>query len=759
MNPRLLRSSVTVATVCAFLCVATTLLLPRRMSVHASELPVTYSGQVAHILYSNCATCHHAGGAGPFSLLTYEDARRWGPQIATVTRSRYMPPWLPEPGYGDFADNRRLSDGDLALIQRWIKDGMPAGDLAQSPLPPEFPSEWTLGQPDLVLSMPLPFTTPADGTDVFRNFILPYPLTSTRYIRAMEILPGGPGMASPAAAVHHANVLVDRTGSYRKQHPEDWQQGIAGMELVVDAGSTFDPDSHFLFWKPDSPAIVEAPGMEWRLDAGDDLILNMHLKPTGKPETIQARIGLYFSEKPATQHPMLLQLEHDAALDIPAGASSFVIEDQLELPVAVKVLGVYPHAHYLGKDLAAYAILPDGKKQWLVWIRDWDIDRQSIYRYKSPLLLPRGSIIHMRYIYDNSAGNPRNPHTPAIRVKAGNRSEDEMGHLWLQVLPVDATTDGRPLTAHNDARLLLEEAWMASRLRKDPSDAMALYNMAAAESEDGKRSDAVKLYRRILDHNARDARTWTALGAALESNGDADGAASAYEQTLSIEPNAEDARFDLAQLEMTREQYSEAEQQLRQLLKRNPQDAAAHSELGLAFLRQNKQAEARSEFEQALALDSQNALALRSLGEMAIVDGNLPEAVARLEAALQQDDNADTHEKLAMAYAQSNRLNDATSQLQRAIQLDPGDAEAHSLLAQVYGSGRHFAEAIREQQQALVIDPSDADGWNNLGVLHAQGGDKADARNDFQRALALSPALAAAAENLRQLGGTGAHAH
>ncbi len=204
----------------------------------------------------------------------------------------------------------------------------------------------------------------------------------------------------------------------------------------MPSGDSFDPDSHFLFWKPDTPALVEAEGMPWRLDAGNDLILNMHLKPTGKAEMVDATIGLYFTDKPPTAHPMLLQLEHDSALDIPANDANFVIEDQLKLPVDVQVLGVYPHAHYLGKQMEGYAILPDGTKKWLVMIRDWDIDRQSVYRFAAPLYLPAGTELHMRYTYDNSAANVRNPNSPPIRVRAGNRSVDEMGHLWLQVLPV-----------------------------------------------------------------------------------------------------------------------------------------------------------------------------------------------------------------------------------------------------------------------------------------------------------------------------------
>ena len=707
--------------------------------VQAAEAPVTFSRQIAPILYKNCVTCHHPGGAGPFSLLTYEDVARRGKLIETVTQSRYMPPWLPEPGYGDFAESRRLPDADRELIKRWVEAGMPQGDLADAPKAPVFSSEWQLGQPDLILKSDSSMVVPASGSDRFHNFILPVPLTATRYIRAMEIKPGSPQV------VHHANVLIDRTASLRRAHPADWKQGVDGMEITVPSGDSFDPDSHFLFWKPDTPALVEPTGMPWRLDPGNDLILNMHLKPTGKPETVSATIGLYFTDKPPTVHPMLLQLEHDSALDIPAGDANFVVEDQLKLPVDVQVLGVYPHAHYLGKEMEGYAVLPDGKKKWLVLIRDWDIDRQSVYRFAAPLFLPAGTVLHMRYRYDNSTANVRNPNDPPIRVRAGNRSGDEMGHLWLQVLP------GPGKDLKEDPRIPLEKAWMENRLRKDPNDHTALYNLASVEMNEGRYRPAAGLFQKAVDRDPNDALTRTALAAALDGAGDWQQAKAEYEKALSIDSADTNARFDLGQLELRHEDFPAAEANFRQLLAGNPADAEVHAALGAVLAAMARDAEAQRELEAALALDPKNFDALYNLGSIEADRENSARAIDLLEQALKQKDDFDARQLLAAVYAQSGQLADALREFQAAQELRPNDAGSHLALARVYAQMGEIPKAIREQRAALAIDPANPGDWNDLGVLQVHSGDKAAAREAFEHALKLDPQNEAARANLSRL--------
>src|SRR5581483_4128503 len=155
------------------------------LAVPVCAAPVTFNQQIAPIVYKNCSPCHRPGEAAPFSLLGYEDAKQHAAQIAAATKRRYMPPWLPEPGHGSFAEERRLTDGEINLIQQWVEQGSPAGPAAGAPKPPKFSDEWQLGPPDLVLRVSQPFQVPADGPEIFWNFILPVPITTTRWVRAI----------------------------------------------------------------------------------------------------------------------------------------------------------------------------------------------------------------------------------------------------------------------------------------------------------------------------------------------------------------------------------------------------------------------------------------------------------------------------------------------------------------------------------------------------------------------------------------------
>jgi tetratricopeptide (TPR) repeat protein len=421
-------------------------------------------------------------------------------------------------------------------------------------------------------------------------------------LKAIEIRPGDKRL------VHHANVLVDREESGRRLEKEPGA-GFGGMELIIES-EAFDPDSHFLFWKPGSPPYVEPDGMALRLDKNTDLVLNTHFQSSGKSELIQPTLGLYFTDKPATMHPMLLQLDNDRKLDIPPGEKNFLVSDDFTLPVDASVLAIYPHAHYLGKDLLALATLPDGTKKTLIHIGSWDLNWQAVYRYKEPVDLPAGTTISMRFTYDNSADNIRNPNQPPKRVLAGNRASDEMAHLWLQVLPRESAD------ATLDPRLPIQEALALHHIQNDPEDFEAHYNLAALLQLKGEMSGAVLQFSEAVRIRPEDSTANNALGAVLLASGHLDGAIVHLNTALKGRPDYFDAHYNLGNALAAQGDFPRALLHFRAAVRLNPQDAMAEANLGSALAETGNLKEARLHFERALQIDPKNELARENLEQL-----------------------------------------------------------------------------------------------------------------------------------------------
>jgi tetratricopeptide (TPR) repeat protein len=586
----------------------------------------TFDKDVAPIVFQHCAPCHHAGGIGPFPLLNYSDVSKHADQIVTVTQSRYMPPWPPEHGIGEFAGDRSLSPEQIRLISDWVKQGKPQGAAFDLPVPPRFDSAWQLGPPDLVLKMDKGFLLAAAGPDIFRNFILRSGVTRTRYVRGFEL------HMNNSRVVHHANVVLDRTQALRKRDGVDGQPGFEGMDVITEAApDSFDPDSHFLFYKPGSFLTFEPPDMAWTLDPGTDLVLNLHLQPTGKPEMVQAEVGLYFTDRAPTRHPMLVQLEHDGALRIPAGSRDFSVTDSLVLPVDVQLLAVYPHAHYLGKQMDAWAILPDGKRVSLIRILDWDINWQAVYNYRKPLFLPKGTRLEMRISYDNSEQNPRNPNHPPRLVTAGNRSQDEMGHVWFQLLVV---TNGK---TDQDPRLPIQEAVMRRRLEKYPADFLAHYNLAALLQSEGKLPEAISLYQTALRESPTSATAHNSLASALLMQDDLPAAIAELHQALACDPNYVSAHYNLAHALAVTGDLAQSAVEFRAVLAADPDDAAANADLGAIEYKLHDYEAALKHLRRAAQSRPADADLQTNLGTVLAITGDLAAAQQAFEAALRLD--------------------------------------------------------------------------------------------------------------------------
>jgi Flp pilus assembly protein TadD len=591
--------------------------------------PVNFNKDIAPLVFQYCSPCHRPGEAAPFPLLSYADVRKHAAQIVVVTQRRFMPPWQPEPGYGEFAGERRLTADQLKLIVDWVKDGCSEGNPADLPPAPQFTEGWQLGPPDLIVQIPEPYRLAASGGDIFRNFVLSPSLRETKYVRAIELRPGN------KRVVHHANIWIDRRQGLRRQDGKDGQPGFPGMNVSTEARSdSFDPDSHFLSWKPGSVLQLVPEDMSWRLDPTTDLIINLHLQPSGKEEMLQPTIGFYFSSHPPRLHPMLLQLEHDGALDIPPDSRDFAVEDHLTLPVDVEVLGIYPHAHYLGKQVEAWATQPDGTRTWLIKITDWDINWQAVYAYRTPVRLPKGTTVSMHITYDNSASNPRNPNQPPKRVRTGPRSEDEMGHVWLQVLPKQES-DGDP-------RILLQEALMRRRLERYPGDFMAHCNLGEVFLMSGQSREAFTNFEQAVRADPYSATARSGLGASLLAQGRMDDAIRELKATLLIDPARLTARLNLARALGAKGDLSGAEAELIGLLKQKPDNVDVRLGLGVVYFTQKRYEEALPHFREAARLRPGDADILTNLGALLAIHGDLPGAVKSLEEALRLNPNHET---------------------------------------------------------------------------------------------------------------------
>ena len=612
----------------------------REQATHA----VTYSRHIAPILDRHCVSCHRPDAVAPFSLSTYADVRARARLVATATRNRAMPPWKPAPGIAGFLGERRLSDEEIDIIQGWVAAGAPEGAPNELYEPLSRPDGWVRGEPDLVVTMEAPYLLPAAGEDVYRNFVVRVPTAHARFVRAIELKP------ATTRGIHHARILVDGSGSARRLDGADPLPGYDDRH--VDRAQF--PAGHFLGWAPGTVPNEVPDRLAWRLDPRTDLVLKTHLVPRGEPTPIQVSVGFFFTDTAPTATPAVVQLGSQT-IDIPAGASAQVVEDRYRLPAGVDLLAVYPHAHFLARQVQADAVLPDGAVRPLLRIDDWDFAWQDEYRYVQPIRLPAGTVVAMRFVFDNSAGNPRNPTRPPRHVRFGPRSTDEMAELMLQVLPIHPgdrpalvrdvaqhvarvvlAGSRRALAAAPDSALLqervgndlvavgrLDEAvrHLQAAVRIAPDRASAHYRLGTVRAMTGSAAGAMESYRRALALQPDFVEAHNNLGGLLHLSGDLDEAVRHYRRTLELDPAHANAHFNLGNILLGAARFAEAEIAFRGTLAVRPTFADAHVGLGRALAAQGRIAAAVEAYRAAVRLDP-----------------NLPEARGLLERALARQD-------------------------------------------------------------------------------------------------------------------------
>ncbi|MFN7975488.1 MAG: tetratricopeptide repeat protein [Acidobacteriota bacterium] len=635
--------------------------------------PATFNRDVAPIVFERCVSCHRPAQAAPFSLLTYEDARQHARQIAQATATRFMPPWLPEPQEDPacaFRGDRRLTAQQIETLASWASNGAPEGAASDLPLVPEFSAGWQIGEPDLVVQIEKPFEVPAAGRDVFRNFVLPVPVEATRYVRAIELIP------TVWKVVHHATLRVDRSRECRRLDDQDPLPGWDGMIW----GDAEWPDGHFIGWTPGRVPLRDDGSPPWRLKPGTDLVLQLHLVPDGRPEAVSVKVGLYFTDKAPVRDAAVLRLG-SLVIDIPAGSSDYAIADRYVMPVDADLLGLYPHAHYLGRTIEARATLPDGSARTLVRIERWDFNWQDEYRYATPVALPKGTVLDLRIAYDNSAKNLANPHDPPVRVKYGFHTDDEMGDLVLQLLPrngSDLAALQRDIAA-KDA--LLEIAYYEDKVRETPGDGDARTTLGLRYLVTGRTEEGLRELRRAVQDAPGSARAQLNMGAALQAQGDVDGAIAHLRLAIGSKPDYAEAHFDLASALAAQGKLDEAAASFRAAIDANPSLARSHFGYGVFLRARNDLAGAMTEYREALRLDPTLAEAAYNLGNALASTSDLAGALAAFQQAVDaRPDFAQAHQNLGTALAQSGRRDEALAQFREAARLAPGwDAPQQSL--------------------------------------------------------------------------------
>jgi hypothetical protein len=432
----------------------------------AGETEPTFSHDVAKIIFDKCTLCHRPDSSGPFSLITYDDVRRRAQTIEAVLDSEYMPPWKPVDHGIPFANSRNLSSHEELTIRQWIDAGCPEGDRDMTPAPPAFNDGWTLGTPDLVVQMNGEFLIPADGPDIYRSFVFPLNLPEDKWVKAVELRPRA------QSSVHHAIFFLDTTGNARQLDGVDGKAGISGMGFLADFGGESKLDTSVrrsALWERfrgrAAPADTKGdqayrvnnaiarglggyvpgslpnllPGdLAMPLPGGSDIVMQTHFHPSGKAETEQAELALYFADQPPSKQLVPIQIPamfgFGANIRIPAGESDYRVSDSITLPVDAQAIGVAGHAHYICREMKLTAASPLGETTVLLEIDDWDLDWQDQYLFANPIDLPAGTVLHCEIVYDNSTDNPENPNHPPREIRWGRGSNDEMGSVTLMTV-------------------------------------------------------------------------------------------------------------------------------------------------------------------------------------------------------------------------------------------------------------------------------------------------------------------------------------
>jgi hypothetical protein len=431
---------------------------PAAQVAAATSAAPTFFKDVLPFLHAQCQKCHSPGQAGPFELLTYDDAVEWAELAIEEIEARRMPPAQIESEL-DYSWTKPPTAVELAMLRQWVAAGKPEGDPAEAPALPPLPDysafQEDLGPPDIVLEQPEPTQLGSHGNDVYRNIMFPLNRDEDLRLRAIQFLPGNRKVVHHALIGHLPRATAEEAvrkhgGRDGFSHPDDRAGGFQDSHgigfRVPPVRDDGQPRAAFVGGFVPGVRATAAPGdAAVVIPAGCDISVQVHYVRTGKLETDSSRVGIWLAKQPPPKVTNMIYLSGDFAV-VPPGVTDFRVRGSYTLPQDADFVGVVPHAHQLARWVEIRATLP-GEKQPLLLLRvpQWDYNWQSPYQLKEPHRFPAGTRFDAEVSYDNSAANPRNPFKPPQNVWHNETIHDEM------LLPMFTFASEKPLDAKGDS--------------------------------------------------------------------------------------------------------------------------------------------------------------------------------------------------------------------------------------------------------------------------------------------------------------------
>ena len=649
---------------------------------------LSFSKDIAPIIFDQCVACHRPNGSAPFALLTYDDVRQRAERIEQVTLDRLMPPWSPNPDYGEFEGARLLSGDQIGMIQQWVREGAAQGDPSDLPATPVF-RPWPNGPPDLELETDGPYS-PTAGVESVRNFVFRTGLDKAMHIRAVDLrIDGDP------RAVQEVVVLIDRTQRSRHLDASDDGPGFGGR---LAYGTTYVP-GHPLQFVPGREPSSTGGSTIWSLNPGTDLVAQVRFAPSATPKPVTVRVGLYEADEPS-RRPLVVSIG-SRDIDIPPGSTGTSVADAYELPVPVQVLSILPRIGARGRSIDLWADLPDGGMTWLLRVTNWQLQWNGSYRFAKPVNLPRGAVIKVDIDYDNSSTSLSAGDDTLKRLVYGTGPDQERGELWLQVM-VGSTNFETLEVSHRRKQLLMMIVGYEKWLELDPDDGRTHIYLGRSNLELGDDRKAISYFKEALALNHQDPFAQTYLAGALNAKRMHRDAITHLRRAIRKKADFDETHAELAEALHHTDRMDEAIESYRKAVELNPWHVAAQYQLGLALAEQGDDAAAAEHYAMAAAADPDHLEAQNNLGNVLFRLQRYGDAVDHFQAVLRLDpDDPKVRFNLAGALLALGRGGDALVHYSKVTELLPTYPEPWIKMAWIYATTPD--DKLRDPPRALEL--------------------------------------------------------